>query len=159
MIHTYIESALLFSAVGGDYRNVVERLIFTPGGPTRMCLTVTIVNDAIEENTETFTLLLNSQPAATIAIIDDGTPVIYSYEHVAIYNVHLSFADDIVAQIGFERAFYVVSEEAEVVQVCVVISEAVNGIVTVDISTADGTAMGMLCVTAPVVDVTHSLLL
>ena len=83
MIHTHIESALLFSAVGRDYLNVIETLFFTPGGPDRMCLTVTIIDDIRGENDETFTLILNNRPnrpTATVTINDNGEwfkPIFY----------------------------------------------------------------------------------
>lgn len=54
-----------------DYAAVAQTLIFTPGGSTRMCLSIFIVDNTIVESTEVFTLTLNSQAAATVTIIDD----------------------------------------------------------------------------------------
>ena len=55
-----------------DYTRVIETLIFMPGN-TRMCFTLDILEDGLIEGNEMLTLTINTQPAATVTIIDNGT--------------------------------------------------------------------------------------
>ena len=71
-------TCLPYSTVGQDYTNVVESLVFTPGGPNRLCVDLVINDDQIGEESETLTLTLSTGPSATVTITDNGrdSPVI-----------------------------------------------------------------------------------
>ena len=46
--------------------------MFTPGGPTRLCVDLVINDDQIGEDSETLTLTLSTGPSATVTITDNG---------------------------------------------------------------------------------------
>ena len=45
---------------GFDYAPLTTLLMFTPTGPRRQCTTVTILEDTVQEDTETFSISLTS---------------------------------------------------------------------------------------------------
>ena len=59
-----------------DYIAVAQTLLFTPGGSTEMCVSVTIVDDQVDEGNEFFTCIITvgglQQDLVRITIIDDG---------------------------------------------------------------------------------------
>ena len=67
-----MNGGLSCSAENVDYNRVMETLVFTAGGSTRMCVDLVIIDDEIGENSETLTLSLNSGPQATVTILNNG---------------------------------------------------------------------------------------
>ena len=71
-----------------DYIAVTETLIFTPGGSTEMCVSVTILDDSVDENSEFFTCIITvgglQQDLVQITIIDNESK--YLHEHITEYS-------------------------------------------------------------------------
>ena len=50
------------TAAGSDYEVLMTTLTFQPGGAERLCVNITILDDSIQEGSETFTINLSSAP-------------------------------------------------------------------------------------------------
>ena len=140
-------SSFTHSSAGDDYVSVTETLTFMPGD-TEMCFILVIIDDALVEGNEFFTLTINSQTAATVTIIDNGT-VLYIYIQAhhkkscfITYNVHThTYTHTDGAQIGLEMEVYSVSEEDGAARVCVSLSQPVDETVTATVTTVDNSAL------------------
>jgi len=97
-----------------------------PTGSTSTDITVTILDDAVFEDDETFTVTLSNPQEATL-----GTPKVAA---VAITD------DDVLPELSFSAASSVVAEAAGSVDLTVNLSVASTADVTVDYATTDGTA-------------------
>jgi hypothetical protein len=111
---------------GEDYAAVSDTLTFSPGVTSRV-FTVSILDDALEEEDETLSLTLRepsnanlgtNNPAILTILDDDGPPTV-DWSHTA----------------------YAVNEDAGTATLTVTLSAASALVVTVDYASADGTAL------------------
>ena len=70
LTYLYISS---FKA-GEDYIFIEAIAIFTPGSPLRQCVNITIINDPIEEEDESFTVALGAS-SDSITVVNSSTMV------------------------------------------------------------------------------------
>ena len=69
---------MILLTAGLDYVQVSDTIQFVSGGPQRLCTSITILDDSLQEGLETFTLNLfsndipagNLGPPATVSITD-----------------------------------------------------------------------------------------
>ena len=78
-----------------DYSSTLTSVVFSPGGPSQMCVSIPIMNDDIFETEEIFTVILDNldgttptdPSTASIVIVDDdgklqtvysGTPLLWT---------------------------------------------------------------------------------
>ena len=111
---------------GQDYTAVSQTLTFAPG-ETRKTLSVPLLNDALDEFTESFTVQLSNPTVATL-----GTP--------RTVTVQIS-DDDPTPQLTFANAAPTVSETAAGVDLTILLSAVSAKTVTVTVASADATAV------------------
>ena len=115
------------ATAGLDYTPVVAALTFAPG-QTRLPVTVGITGDTLAEAKEKFIVRLDSPTNATLAADSDGT---------------VTIADDDSPEISIEAAASIVERDTGSgnVALTMTLSQAHADTVTVNVSTADGTAV------------------
>ena len=77
-----------------DYESLSATVTFPPsGGFAVQCQNVTLLDDDLEEEEETFQVQISdsdcqiAQPEATVTIVDDGTVIIYYEDDICLCNV------------------------------------------------------------------------
>ncbi|MCB9149073.1 MAG: hypothetical protein H6641_09955 [Caldilineaceae bacterium] len=113
------------ATVGDDYVDATGTLTFAPG-ETQKNVQITIQNDALDEDDETFTLTLNNPTNAQLGTISSAIMTIVD--------------DDPSPTVQFENASYTAAEDAGLMTANVLLSVASSRPITVSYATADGTA-------------------
>jgi hypothetical protein len=113
------------AAAPGDYITATGILTFTPG-VTQTALNVAIVNDALIEGDETFSLTLSNPTNATL-----GAPA----------SADITIVDDDQPQVQFSSATYTTDESAGTALITVTLKQPAPDAVTVHYATGDGTAI------------------
>jgi len=108
----------------GDYAAVGGTVTFPPGA-TQSTFNVAIVNDAVIENSETFSITLSSPVSATLA---------------APSSASVTIIDNDQAQVQFSAATYTASENDSTALITVTLNQPSPIAVTVHYATSDGTA-------------------
>ncbi|MBP7688710.1 MAG: proprotein convertase P-domain-containing protein [Thermoflexales bacterium] len=108
----------------GDYGAASGTLTFTPG-VTRTTFNVSIVNDALAENSEAFTVTLSSPSNATLAAPSSAT---------------VTIGDNDQPSVALSSATYGVSEGAGSTPITATLNQAAPYTVTVQYATSNGTA-------------------
>ncbi|HZY42098.1 MAG TPA: Calx-beta domain-containing protein, partial [Anaerolineae bacterium] len=108
----------------GDYVAATDTLTFTPG-VTQLAFSVSIVNDALIENNETFSVTLSNPGSATL-----GSPA----------SALVTIVDDDQPKIQFSAATYAASESSSTALITVTLDQPAAITVTVHFATSDGTA-------------------
>ncbi|MGH1492835.1 MAG: Calx-beta domain-containing protein, partial [Acidimicrobiales bacterium] len=112
---------------GSDYVAIASQLVTIPANTTSVTVPVTIVGDTLFEQTEEFTLTLGNP---TNAIIGDG-----------IASVTVADTDPVVPQISIADVSTTETDTTSTVDVTVTLDLATTSVVTVDLATADDTAL------------------
>ena len=116
-----------------DFHQNTSQLVFESGGPTRMCVSIIVMDDSLLEDNEQFTAyILISDPALYIA--SDVTSINSSAVVVIGDNDHVS--------VSLERASVSVAEGVGQFPVCCVLSGVIGKPVPITFSTTPGTARG-----------------
>ncbi|MBI2441794.1 MAG: right-handed parallel beta-helix repeat-containing protein [Lentisphaerae bacterium] len=118
------------ASAGSDYTSQSGILSWSYGDTANKTITVSVTDDSIDENDETFTVTLSnaigaglgSPNSATVTIVDNDTP----------------------GTIQFERSSYSVNEDAGTVMLTVTRTGGSAGLATVEFATAAGTALAGL---------------
>jgi hypothetical protein len=108
---------------GDDYASVNKTLTFEPG-ETEKTVTVSIVDDAVNEDAETFTLKLSNLTGHAVMGANEGTGTIHASDAVTVSVNDVS-----------------VDESAGTATFTVRLSGPASGVVTVKATTVNGTAM------------------
>lgn len=107
-----------------DYASATGTLTFTPGA-TQAAFNVTIVNDTLVENSETFSVTLSNPISATL-----GAPA----------SASITIADNDLPSVALSSANYFVNEGAGAVPVTLTLDQPAPFTVTVAYATSNGTA-------------------
>jgi hypothetical protein len=111
---------------GSDYQAVTRTLTFQPN-ENRMCFNVSIMNDGLDEGTESFSAEIISVPSSGVVIGDPERSII-------------SITDDDVVVLEFPRTNYSVFENEDSVTVCLTTSIGSDQPINVIVSTSPKTA-------------------
>ncbi len=110
---------------GSDYTAVDETVTFSPG-QTAVTLTVNLTDDALDEDDETLTLTLSNADDAVLSAPTTAQLTVVD--------------DDPVPTVQFSAASYVADEGTGSATITVTLSAPSGRLVSVDVSTSDGTA-------------------
>ena len=139
-----------------DYIDGDQTILFTEAG--QECVNITIVQDDVFENTERFTVILNSVDKAAhinemlrmavINILNSGGMTLY-YTSTESHLVFTATFSLIVLTIGFSQSEYEVNEENEfgqgsILSVCLEADGTTARDVVVTLTASDGTAIGTI---------------
>ena len=111
-----------------DFTSLSNNAVFDQA-TSRACADISIINDAIFEDSETFTV--------TVSGVEQGV------DFVSPASATVTILDNDIVTIGFEMARYE-GNEGEMTEVCVAVSDGVTveRAVTVRLTTQDATAKG-----------------
>ena len=137
---------ILHTAAPNDYSAQQNLLTFTSGVNVSCTTVVPIIDDAVLEDNQTFSVVLSTadpdallDPAsATVAIVDnDGEIALASYINADIEN-HYSLHP--VITVGLQQSSYIVSEGDQELIICTILSGRIEREVVFSVSTEDGSA-------------------
>ena len=117
------------AAAGDDYTAAAGRLSFAPGGSLTQTISVPILNDALDEDDETFTAKLSSPAKATLGSAAAAVTIT---------------DDDALPKVSVQSGFLIADEDDGSIQVGVRLSAASGRGVEVSYATADLPATGNL---------------
>ena len=118
------------AAAGADYTAAAGRLSFAPAGSLTQTISVPILNDALDEDDETFTAKLSSPAKATLGSAAAAAVTITD--------------DDALPKVSVQSGFLIADEDDGSIQVGVRLSAASGRGVEVSYATADLPATGNL---------------
>ena len=133
-----------------DYTSVEDVLTFSPGINESCTTIIPIVNDSVLENDETFSVVLITADldvsldlaSATIAIVDNDSKTSFnSVSGHLNFNITIyPFCSDVT--VGLQQLSYIVSEDSQVLIICVTLSGQSEREVFISVGTSDGSAEG-----------------
>ena len=125
--HSYLSSP-----APNDYIPFNISLTFSPNGPTRLTVPVTIVDNMVSKDTQTFVVVVTSTDPAVVV----NPP-----------QILVTIPNNYSVTIGFDKPSYSVREQDGVVTLCTKLTNGILGRqVVVTMTTLSGTASGKLLV-------------